>query len=103
MLEEEAARYCLAVSLGGFRAQGSSSSNFFGFGRTPEREFYNRSGVRREGFQNGSGSQRPSAEEHIGRGDGYWDLVEVNSVDPLERNSGWIVGQTEFQEGRKEE
>ena len=103
MLEEEAARYGLAVNLGGFRAQGSSSSNFFGFGRTPEREFYNRSGVRREGFQNGSGSQRPSAEEHIGRGDGYWDLVEVNSVDPLERNSGWIVGQTEFQEGRKEE
>ena len=55
MLEEEAARYGLAVNLGGFRAQGSSSSNFFGFGRTPEREFYNRSGVRREGFQNGSG------------------------------------------------
>ena len=101
MLEEEAARYGLVVNLGGFRAQGSSSSNFFCFGRTPEREFYDRSGVRREGFQNGSGSRRPSAEEHIGRGDGCWDLVEVNSVDPLERNSGWTLGQTEAQEGRK--
>ena len=103
MLEEEAARYGLALNLGGFRAQGSSSSNFFCFGRTPEREFYDHSRVRKEGFQNGSGSQRPSAEEHVGRGDGCWDLVEINSVNPLERNSGWTVGQTEFQEGRKEE
>ena len=29
-------------------------------------------------------------------------MVEVNSVDPLERNSGWTIGQTEAQEGRKE-
>ena len=29
--------------------------------------------------------------------------MEVNSVDPLERNSGWTLGQTEIQEGRKEE
>ena len=30
-------------------------------------------------------------------------MVEVNSVDPLGRNSGWNVDQTEFQEGRKED
>ncbi|RVX01085.1 hypothetical protein CK203_022724 [Vitis vinifera] len=40
VLEEEAARYGLVMNLGGLRAQGSSSSNFFYFGRTPEREFY---------------------------------------------------------------
>ncbi|KAL6338045.1 hypothetical protein AAG906_010611 [Vitis piasezkii] len=79
MLEEEAARYGLDADLGGFRAQGSSSSNLFCFGRTPERECYDHSGV-----------------------DGCWDLVEVNSVDPLGRSSGWTVDQTEVQEGRKE-
>ncbi|KAL6339446.1 hypothetical protein AAG906_032981 [Vitis piasezkii] len=103
MLEEEAARYGLDVNLGGFRAQGSSSSNFFCFGRTPERECYDHFGGRREGILIGSGSRRPSAEEHIGRRDGCWDLVEVNSVDPLGRNSGWTVDQTDFQEGRKED
>ena len=56
MLEEEVARYGLDVNLGGFRAQGSSSSNFFCFGRSPEREGYEHSGVRREGFLIGSGS-----------------------------------------------
>ena len=103
MLEEEAARYGLDVNLGGLRAQRSSSSNFFCFGRSPEREGYNHSGVRREGVLIGSGSRRPNAEEHIERRDGCWDLVEVNSVDPLRRSSGWNADQTEFQEGRKED
>ncbi|RVW55332.1 hypothetical protein CK203_089060 [Vitis vinifera] len=102
MLEEEAARYDLDANLGGFRAQGSSSSNLFCFGRTPERECYDHSGVRREGILIGSGSRRPSAEEHTGRRDGCWDLVEVNSVDPLGRSSRWTVDQMEVQEGRKE-
>ncbi|KAL6326931.1 hypothetical protein AAG906_012538 [Vitis piasezkii] len=62
MLEEEAARYGLDVNLGGFRAQGSSSSNLFCFGRTPERECYDHSGVRREGILIGSGSRRPSTK-----------------------------------------
>ena len=69
MLEEEAKRYGLDANLGGFRAQGSSSSNLFCFGRTPERECYDHSGVRREGILIGSGSRRPSAEEHTGRRD----------------------------------
>ena len=29
-------------------------------------------------------------------------MVEVNSVNPLGRSSGWTVDQTEVQEGRKE-
>ena len=103
MLEEEAARYGLEVNLGGLRAQGSSSSNFFCFGRSPEREGYDHSEVRREGVLIGSGSRRPNAEEHIERRDGCWDLVEVNNVDPLGRSSGWNVDQTEFQEGRKKD
>ena len=103
MLEEEAVRYGSEVNLGGIRAQGSSSSNLFCFGRTPEREYYDHSGVRREGILFGSGSQRPSAEEHTGRRDGCWDLVEVNSVDPMGRNSGGIADQTVIQEGRKED
>ena len=45
MLEEEAARYDLDVNLGGLRAQGASSSNSFCFGRSPEREGYDHSGV----------------------------------------------------------
>ena len=45
VLEEEAARYGLVMNLGGLRAQGSSSSNFFYFGRTPKREYYDYSGV----------------------------------------------------------
>ena len=92
VLEEEAARYGLVMNLGGLRAQGSSSSNFFYFGRTPEREYYDYSGVWREGIQEESGLRRSIAEEHVGRGDGCWDLVEVNNVDPLERSSGWTIG-----------
>ena len=103
MLEEEAARYGLDVNLGGLRAQGASSSNFFCFGRSPEREGYDHSGVRREGVLIGSGSRKPNAEEQIKRRDGCWDLVEINSVDPLGRSSGWNVDQTEFQEGSKED
>ena len=103
MLEEEAARYGLDVNLGGFRAQGSSFSNLFCFGRTSERECYDHSGVQREGILIGSGSRRPSTEEHIGRREGCWDLIEVNSVDPLGRSSGWTVDQMEAQEDRKED
>ncbi|RVW76576.1 hypothetical protein CK203_048653 [Vitis vinifera] len=95
MLEEEAVRYGLDVNLGGFRAQGSSSSNLFCFGQTPERDCYDHSGVWREGILIGSGSRRPSTEEHIGRREGCWDFIEVNSVDPLGRSSGWTVDQME--------
>ena len=45
VLEEKAARYGLVMNLGGLRAQGSSSSNFFYFGRAPKREYYDYSGV----------------------------------------------------------
>ncbi|RVX17733.1 Transposon TX1 uncharacterized 149 kDa protein [Vitis vinifera] len=103
MLEEEAARYDSEVNMGGARAQGSSSSNLFCFGRTPEREYYDHSGVRREGILAGSGSRRPSAEDHIGRRDGCWDLIEVNSVDPTDRMLGWTEDQRVCQEGRKED
>ncbi|RVW26986.1 putative ribonuclease H protein [Vitis vinifera] len=103
MLEEEAARYGLDVNLGGFRAQGSFSSNLFCFGWTPERECYDHFGVRREGILIGSGSRGPSVEEHIGRREGCWELIEVNSVDPLGRSSGWTVDQMETQEDRKED
>ena len=103
MLEEEAARYGSEVNMGGIRAQGSSSSNLFCFGQTPEREYYDHFGVRREGILLGSGSRRPSAEEHTGKRDGCWDLVEVNSVNPMGRNSGWTADQTVSQEGRKED
>ena len=68
MLEEEATRYGLDVNLGGLRAQGASSSNIFCFGRSPEREGYDHSGVRREGILLGSGSRRPSAENIQGKG-----------------------------------
>ena len=67
MLEEEAVRYGSEVNMGGIRAQGSSSSNLFCFGRTPEREYYDHSGVRREGILLGSGSRRLSAEDNTGR------------------------------------
>ncbi|RVW53467.1 Long chain acyl-CoA synthetase 7, peroxisomal [Vitis vinifera] len=82
------------------------------------------SGLRRDGPLSSSGSANPAflgcwavvvrpgfkmgywvvipLNEHAEKGDGCWDLVEVNNVDPLERNSGWTIGQTESQEGRKE-
>ena len=103
MLEEEAARYDLDVNLGGLRAQGASSSNSFCFGRSPEREGYDHSGVRREGVLVGSGSRDPNAEEQTEKRNGCWNLVEINSVEPLGRNSGWTAYQTEFQEGSKED
>ena len=92
VLEEEAARYGLVINSGGIRAPGSSSSNFFYFGRTSEREYYDNSGALREGIQEGSGLRRPIADEHVEKGDGCWDLVEVNNVDPLERSSEWTIG-----------
>lgn len=103
MLEEEAARYDLEVNLGGIRAQGSSSSNLFCFGRTPERECYDHSGVQREGILVGSGSRKPSTEEYTGRREGCWDLIEVNSVNPMGRNAEWNTEQSALQEHRMED
>ena len=103
MLEEEAARYVSEINMGGTRAQGSSSSNPFCFGQTPEREYYDHSGGRREGILVGSGSRRPNTEDHTGRRDGCWDLVEISSVDPTGRNLGWSTDQRASQEGRKED
>ncbi|RVW88275.1 Transposon TX1 uncharacterized 149 kDa protein [Vitis vinifera] len=78
MLEEEAARYGLDVNLGGLRVQGASSSNSFCFGRSPEKEGYDHSGMQREGAVIGSGSRNP------------------NKI-------GWMADQTEPQEGSKED
>ena len=103
MLEEEAARYGLDVNLGGLRGQGASSSNFFCFGRSPEKEGYDHSGVQREGVVIGSGSRNPNVEDRIEKRNGCWDLVEINSIEPLGRNSGWMADQTEPQEGSKED
>ena len=50
VLEEEAARYGLVINSRGIRALGSSSSNFFYFGWTPEMEYYDYSGALREGI-----------------------------------------------------
>ncbi|RVW71574.1 hypothetical protein CK203_047967 [Vitis vinifera] len=75
MLEEEAARYGLALNLGGAKG-----------------------GISKWKWVTKTKCRRTRRER-----DGCWDLVEINSVNPLERNSGWTVGQTEFQEGRKEE
>ena len=50
VLEEEAARYGLVINSGDIRAPWSSSSNFFYFGRTLEREYYDNSGALREGI-----------------------------------------------------
>ncbi|RVW37007.1 hypothetical protein CK203_102375 [Vitis vinifera] len=58
---------------------------------------------RREGILVGSGSRRPNTEDHSGRRDGCWDLVEISSVDPTGRNLGWTTDQWASQEGRKED
>ncbi|RVW73944.1 hypothetical protein CK203_053155 [Vitis vinifera] len=47
---EEAVRYVSEINIGGTRAQGSSSSNLFCFGRTPKREYYDHSGGREREF-----------------------------------------------------
>ncbi|RVW14110.1 LINE-1 reverse transcriptase-like [Vitis vinifera] len=72
-------------------------------GRSCKREGYDHSGVRREGELVGSGSRDPNAEEQTEKRNGCWNLVEINSVEPLGRNSGWTAYQTEFQEGSKED
>ncbi|KAL6350296.1 hypothetical protein AAG906_004244 [Vitis piasezkii] len=82
MLEEEAARYGLVLNLGGVLRL------FWG----------TKGGISEWKWVTKTKCRRARRER-----DGCWDLVEVNSVDPLERNSGWTLGQTEFQEGRKEE
>ncbi|RVW33156.1 hypothetical protein CK203_094838 [Vitis vinifera] len=71
-------------------------------GRTPEMEYYDYSGALREGIQEGVGLRRPDADEHAEKKDGCWDLIEVNNIGPLERNSRWAIGQSESQEGRRE-
>eukprot|EP00261_Vitis_vinifera_P017602 XP_010647349.1 PREDICTED: uncharacterized protein LOC104878512 [Vitis vinifera] len=103
MLEEEVARYGLDVNLGGLRVQGASSSNSFCFGRSPEKEGYDHSGMQREGAVIGSGSRNPNVEDRIEKRNGCWDLVEINSVEPLGRKLGWMADQTEPQEGSKED
>ena len=65
-------------------------------------EYYDYSGALREGIQEGVGLRRPDADEHAEKKDGCWDLIEVNNIGPLERNSRWAIGQSESQEGRRE-
>ncbi|RVW61926.1 hypothetical protein CK203_064911 [Vitis vinifera] len=103
MLEEEAARYGLDVNLGGLRGQGLLPLIFFCFGRSPEKEGYDHSGVQREGVVIGSGSRNPNVEDRIEKRNGCWDLVEINSIEPLGRNSGGWPDQTKPQEGSKED
>uniref|UniRef100_F6I3D2 DUF4283 domain-containing protein n=1 Tax=Vitis vinifera TaxID=29760 RepID=F6I3D2_VITVI len=103
MLEEEAARYGIDVNLGGFRVQGASSSNSLYFGRSPEKEGYDHSGMQREGAVIGSGFRNPNVEDRIEIRNGCWDLVEINSVEPLGRKLGRMAVQTEPQEGSKED
>ena len=53
-LMEEASRYGSDSSSCGLRVAGSSHSSSIYFGRTPEGEFYNHSGVMRENLQEGN-------------------------------------------------
>ena len=54
-LVEEVSRYGHLSNSLGFRDSGSPShSILFSFGRTPEREFFDHSGVIREAFQKGN-------------------------------------------------
>ncbi|RVW52585.1 hypothetical protein CK203_068808 [Vitis vinifera] len=85
------------------QVQGASSSNSFYFGRSPEKEGYDHSGMQREGAVIGSGSRNPNVEDRIEKRNGCWDLVEINSVEPLGRKLGWMADQTEPQEGSKED
>ncbi|RVW61482.1 hypothetical protein CK203_031996 [Vitis vinifera] len=48
-----------------------------------------------------SGSRNPNVEDRIEKRNGCWDLVEINSVEPLGRKLGWMADQTEPQEGSK--
>ncbi|RVW36396.1 putative ribonuclease H protein [Vitis vinifera] len=48
-------------------------------------------------------SRRPNTEDHSGRRDGCWDMVEISSDDPTGRNLGWTTDQWASQEGRKED
>ena len=51
---EEASRYGSDSNSCGLRVAGSSHSSSIYFGRTPEGEFYNHSGVMRENLQEGN-------------------------------------------------
>ncbi|RVW60701.1 hypothetical protein CK203_053052 [Vitis vinifera] len=75
MLEEEAARYGLDVNLGDLRGGGCD------WKRVPKSKC------------RGQNRER----------NGCWDLVEINSVEPLGRKLGRMADQTEPQEGSKED
>ena len=61
-LQNEAMRYEALSSLGGLWVSGNSSpSSMLAFGRTPEGEFFDHSGVIREACQNGNESNGQGA------------------------------------------
>ncbi|RVX23129.1 hypothetical protein CK203_000201 [Vitis vinifera] len=102
MLEEEAARYGLDVNLGGLRVQGASSSNSFVLVGLRKRRVMTILGCKGRGCDwkrvPKSKCRGPYREKEW-----CWDLVEINSVEPLGRKLGWMADQTEPQEGSKED
>ena len=103
-LVEEASRYETVLNSWGLRVSGSSPSNSFSLGRTPEGEYYDHSGMLREDIQEGNTLRMLDADGSAENGNGCWDLVEVNCVDNKARNMEWGLAQFVPQEvkGEKE-
>ena len=102
-LVEEVSRYGPLSNSRGFRDSGSlSHSILFSFGRTPEGEFFDHSGVIREACQKGN---LPSFQDAAGPsaiGNECWELVEFNGPISMARYSEGGSSRPEFQEGREE-
>ena len=99
-LVEEASRYGSVLNSWDLRVLGSSPSNSFSFGRTLEGKYYDHFGVLKEDVQEGKLLSIPVADGPAENGNGCWDLVEVNCVDYLARNSEWGSAQSDPQEVR---
>ena len=102
-LEDEALRYEAFSTLGGlWDSRNSSHSSLLSFGRTPEGEFFDHSGVIREACQIGNESNGQGAAGTREIGNACWELVEFKGPISTARELEGGSSQYELQEERRE-
>ena len=96
-LEEKALRYGSILFSRGKRALGVSHLNSFYFDRTPDGEFYNRSGVIEEEFRVENTTWLTVDEGSNENDNGYWDLGEANRISDKVKGTKEDFGTLETQ------
>ncbi|KAJ9710056.1 hypothetical protein PVL29_001498 [Vitis rotundifolia] len=102
-LEEEATRYDSKLISWDNRDMGNSHPSSSYFDRTPEGEFYDRSGSKGEEVQNGNMLWLTVFEGSNENGNGCWDRGEINGISEMAKDMEGDSGMEETEMVRNEE